>query len=70
MSEKLDKTKFQSFESFEAADKADREYWWSRTPQERMQALEQLRELNYGYGEGKPRPNFQRVLTVVELRRR
>ena len=68
MSEKLDRTKVQSFDSFEAADQADREYWWSRSPQERMRALEQLREMNYGYGEGKPRPKFQRVLTVVELR--
>ena len=69
MNERFDRTKFKIHDSFEAADEADRHYWWSRTPVERMQALERLRQMNYGYGDGKPRPQFQRVYRVVELRR-
>ena len=34
--------------SFAEMDRERREYWWSRTPQERMEALEELRILNYG----------------------
>lgn len=37
-----------SFATFEEADEADRKYWWSRSPEERMQALELLRQINYG----------------------
>lgn len=61
------KWKLDVFDSFAAADKKDRQYWLSRTPRQRMQALEQLRQLNYGYGPGKPQPKFQRVLRVIEL---
>jgi hypothetical protein len=61
------KLKMQVFDSFAQADETERLYWWSRTPRQRMQALERLRQLNYGYGEGKPRPKFQRLLKVSEL---
>jgi hypothetical protein len=57
------------FASFEEADRAEREYWWSRTPAERLRELERLRQLNYGYGQGRPLPRLQRVLKVAELGR-
>lgn len=40
-------------------------YWQSRTPQERMSALEYLRRMAYGHDAATAR--LQRVLTVVEL---
>jgi hypothetical protein len=55
-------------DSFADADRQDREFWLSRTPLERMQALEMLREQNFGYGQGKPIPAFQRILNIVEFR--
>lgn len=42
----------------------DREYWLSKTPQERMQALELMRQINYGYDPTTAR--LQRVLEIVE----
>ena len=35
--------------SFAEAEEADREYWRSRTPDERFQALELSRQIAYGY---------------------
>ena len=64
----LDRSVVSVASSFEEADRLDREYWWSRTPLERMQALELVRQVAYGYGPGKPLPRFQRVLEVDELR--
>lgn len=39
---------FGSYRSFAEADTKLREYWWSRTPAERMAALEEARIRNYG----------------------
>jgi hypothetical protein len=41
---------YQTFgkQTFAEADVELRAYWQSRTPQERMEALEELRILNYG----------------------
>ena len=39
---------FGSYRSFAEADARLREYWWSRTPAERMEALEESRIRNYG----------------------
>jgi hypothetical protein len=57
------------FDSFAEADQADLKYWASKTPAARMRELERLRQFNYGYGEGKPLPRFQKILRVIELRR-
>lgn len=35
--------------SFEEAERADRAYWRSRTPDERLEALELCRQMAYGY---------------------
>lgn len=50
--------------SFDEAEKMDRDYWWSRTPQERMGAMERLRQMNYDYDPVTDR--VQRVLEIVE----
>ena len=63
----LDRSVVSVVSSFEEADRLDREYWWSRTPVERMQALELVRQVAHGYGPGKP-PRFQRILEVDDMR--
>jgi hypothetical protein len=43
----------------------DRAYWLSKTVDERIEALELLRQIHYGYDPTTQR--LQRVLTVAEL---
>jgi len=45
---RVDRTAF-SVTTFEEAAKANREYWRSRTPDERLAALELSRQIAYGY---------------------
>jgi hypothetical protein len=59
----LDKSAF-SVKSFAEADEEDRAYWHSRSPQERLEALEIMRQLNYDYDPATDR--IQRTLEVVE----
>jgi hypothetical protein len=63
-SSRMDKTAFSVMSFAEAADE-DRTFWWSKTPEERLAALELLRQIHYGYDPATAR--LQRVLTVVEL---
>ena len=44
----------------------DRQYWMSKTPEERFEALELLRQIAYGYDPATAR--LQRVLEVVEFK--
>lgn len=44
------------------APTGDREYWLSRTPEERFAAVEYLRQVAYGYD-----PTVDRLQRVVEL---
>ncbi len=60
---KLDKTAFSVVSSFEEADRQDEDYWRSRTPVERLQHMELLRRINYGYDST---ARLQRVLEIVE----
>ena len=60
---KMDRTAFSVASSFEEADKADREYWLSRTPYERLQHMELLRRINYG---SDATARLQRVLEIAE----
>jgi hypothetical protein len=46
-------------------DAAERDYWRGKTPQERMEALELMRQIIYGYDPATTR--LQRVLEIVEL---
>jgi hypothetical protein len=45
-------------------DSGELEYWLARTPQERLQHIERLRQINYGY---RTAGRLQRILEVVEL---
>lgn len=55
--------------AFSVCDLADQdndlEYWLSRTPQERLTAVEFLRQMTYGYDPTTAR--IDRVLEVVDL---
>ena len=59
---KVDRTVFVVSASFDDSD--ERQYWQSRTPQERVQHIEILRRINYGY---LATERLQRVLRIVEL---
>ena len=43
----------------------DKEYWHAKTPQERLAAVELMRQINYGYDPTTIR--LQRVLEVAQL---
>ena len=45
---KVDRSAFDVVD-LRAADRADEEYWKSRTPDERFEALELSRQIAYGY---------------------
>ena len=64
---RLDKTAFAVFSSFEEADNANRAYWHSRTPEERLLAVELMRQSAYGYDPTTAR--LQRVLEITQLKR-
>jgi len=59
---KMDKTAFSVGALGEESD--EKVYWLDKTPQERLCALELLRQLNYGYDPATAR--LQRVLTVTQ----
>ncbi|OGR86503.1 MAG: hypothetical protein A3A86_03960 [Elusimicrobia bacterium RIFCSPLOWO2_01_FULL_60_11] len=61
---KLDKTTFSVTSLTQPSD--DRAYWNSKSPYERLLALEALRQLNYGYHQSPPR--LQRIFEVVRLK--
>jgi hypothetical protein len=58
---------FGAYKNFAEADAELRVYWQSRTPQERMEALEDLRIANYG--EATINARIPRVFGVPEPRR-
>ena len=66
---RVDRTAFKVFSSFEEAEADERAYWHSRTPEERLEALELMRQIAYGY-----RPSsasrLQRVLEIARLKER
>lgn len=50
--------------SLEDADRLDREYWRSQTPEERLRAMEVMRQIAYNYD---PTERLQRVLEIASL---
>ena len=60
---KIDKTAFQVFSSFEEADEADRAHWRNASPDERLLALELMRQSAYGYSD----PTTSRLQRVLEI---
>ena len=61
----MDKTAFSVTALSDEIDKEEIKYWLSKTPQERLQALELTRQIVYGYDPSSTR--LQRVLTITEL---
>jgi hypothetical protein len=59
---KMDKTAF-SYDEF-GVEGNEKAYWLSKTPQERIQALEYMRQVIYGYDPATER--LQRVYSIVE----
>ena len=66
---KVDRTAFKVFSSFEEAEADERAYWHSRTPEERLEALELMRQSAYGYRDSSA-PRLQRVLEIARLKER
>jgi hypothetical protein len=60
---KIDKTVVSVKSLFDESD--DRAYWMSKTPDERIEAIELMRQINYGYNPITAR--LQRVLEFTEL---
>ena len=63
-SAKMDKTALSVISLTEAAVD-DKKFWWSKTPEERLAAVELLRQIHYGYDPSTER--LQRVLAIAEL---
>ncbi len=62
---KIDKTAFSTASLLEPSD--ENAYWHSRTPYERLKALELMRQIVYGYDPSATR--LQRVLEIAHLKR-
>ena len=60
---KIDKGALSVISLSEESD--DKEYWHAKTPQERLEAVELMRQINYGYDPTTTR--LQRVLEVAQL---
>lgn len=60
----MDKSKFIVSSLYDEPD--EKAYWHSRTPYERLQAIELMRQINYGYDSTTKR--LQRFFEVVELK--
>jgi hypothetical protein len=60
---RLDRSVFQITALDDDGD--EREYWRARSPAERMEALELMRQIVYGYDPATTR--LQRVLEIAEL---
>ena len=60
---KIDKGALSVISLSEESD--DKEYWHAKTPQERLEAVELMRQINYGYDPTTIR--LQRVLEIAQL---
>jgi hypothetical protein len=62
--DKMDKTAFSVASLFDESD--EKAYWLSKTPLERLEALELMRQWMYGYDPATAR--LQRVYSVAKLK--
>ncbi|WP_448602587.1 hypothetical protein [Thermoleptolyngbya sp.] len=60
----VDKTAFSVVSLFDESDETH--YWRSKTPHERLQAIEQMRQVIYGYEPSTVR--FQRFFEIAEFK--
>ncbi len=61
---KMDKTKLTVASLYDPSD--ENEYWHGQTPEARLEALELMRQINYGYDPSTER--LQRSLTIARRR--
>ena len=61
--DEMDRSAF-SVTSFAEADREDKAFWTEKTPQERLAALEQMRQINYAYDP--VADHIQRTFEVAE----
>ena len=61
---RIDRSAF-SVVKLSEADEADRQYWLSKTPLERLEAMELIRQVIYGYDPAAAR--MERTLTLGRL---
>jgi len=61
---KFDKTAFSISSLIKQGD--NKAYWLSKTPAERLQAMELMRQINYGYDPINDR--MQRVFRIIDLK--
>jgi len=66
MKEKIDKSVFSVISGINNVDSDRTGYWQKKSAAERLSAIEELRELNYGHASTTAR--LQRVLEVTELK--
>ena len=59
---RLDRTSFSIRGLYEKSDEPG--YWAKKTPQERLESLEQMRQILYGYDPATTR--LQRILTIIQ----
>jgi hypothetical protein len=59
---KLDRSAFQVASLDEASD--EKAYWLAKTPDERLEAVEQMRQILYGYDPSTTR--LQRVIEIIQ----
>lgn len=62
---KLDKTAFSVVSLSQNESDDEKFYWWSKTAEERLLAIELMRQINFDYNPLTTR--LQRILTVVEF---
>ncbi len=62
---KMDKTAFRVDSLFDESD--EKAYWLAKTPHERLEAVELMRQVVYGYNPASAR--LQRFFEVVELKK-
>ena len=67
MERRLDKTAFSST-TLEKRDEERKQYWWSKTPEERLNALEEIRQQSYP--DGKTAPRLQRFFRSLKREER
>ncbi|MCI0485942.1 MAG: hypothetical protein L0229_05000 [Blastocatellia bacterium] len=60
---RMDKSALSVSSLFEESD--EKEYWLSKTPDERLEALEMMRQIIYGYDDSTA-PRLQRVLEIAQ----
>ena len=60
---RIDKTAFSLSSLHDESD--EKAYWLARTPHERLEAMELMRQINYGYDPTTTR--LQRVLEIAQL---